>query len=41
MLKKTWHWVVLIFAIVGIMYVGHMMMNHKGSQILPGVGVKA
>lgn len=40
-LKKTWHWVVLILAIVGGIYVYHMATGHQGQSILPaGLGSK-
>jgi hypothetical protein len=36
---KLWHALVIGAAVIGALYVMHMMTSHKGSQILPGLGV--
>lgn len=36
---KLMHVVFLGVALVGALYVVHMMTAHQGSQILPGVGL--
>jgi hypothetical protein len=38
---KLVHVLGLGLAIVGLLYVGHMMMSHQGQKILPGIGVNA
>ncbi len=36
---KLMHVVFIGVALIGALYVVHMMTAHKGSQILPGVGL--
>jgi hypothetical protein len=36
---KVKHVLILGLALVGLLYVGHMMMSHKGQQIVPGLGL--
>lgn len=36
---KLVHWLFIILAGVGILYVFHMYSAHNGSQILPGLGL--
>lgn len=36
---KLLHLGFLVVAAIGVLYVAHMMTSHKGSQILPGVGL--
>ncbi len=35
---KLTHVVFLVFAIVGAVYVGHMLAHHKGTAIIPSLG---
>lgn len=39
MAMKTVHVLFILAALLGLLYVGHMLMSHRGSQILPGVGI--
>jgi hypothetical protein len=39
-MKKTWHFVVLILAILGALYVAHMVTSHQGQSIIPSLGSK-
>ena len=39
MALKLSHVLFLVLAAVGVLYVGHMMTAHKGSAILPGLGI--
>jgi hypothetical protein len=36
---KVKHLLFIGAAIIGILYVAHMMVSHKGQQILPGIGL--
>lgn len=36
---KVKHVALLALAVVGVLYVAHMMTSHKGSQIIPGLGL--
>jgi hypothetical protein len=36
---KLLHVIFIVAAAVGVLYVGHMITSHQGSQILPGVGI--
>jgi hypothetical protein len=36
---KVKHVIFLGLAIIGVLYVAHMMTSHKGSQIIPGLGL--
>jgi hypothetical protein len=36
---KVKHVLFLGAALIGILYVAHMVMSHKGQQILPGIGL--
>jgi len=36
---KVRHLLFIGLAAVGILYVVHMMMSHKGQQIIPGLGL--
>jgi hypothetical protein len=36
---KLFHLMFLVVAGIGLLYVAHMMTSHKGSQILPGIGL--
>lgn len=33
------HILFILAALIGLLYVAHMMLNHQGSKILPGVGI--
>jgi hypothetical protein len=37
---KLLHVLLIVAAGIGILYVGHMVTAHQGSQILPGIGIK-
>ena len=37
---KLFHLMFLAVAAIGLLYVAHMMTSHKGSQILPGIGLQ-
>jgi hypothetical protein len=36
---KVRHVVFLAAALIGVLYVAHMLSAHKGQSILPGVGI--
>jgi hypothetical protein len=36
---KIKHVALLALAVIGVLYVAHMMTSHKGSQIIPGLGL--
>jgi hypothetical protein len=36
---KVKHLIFLALAVVGVLYVVHMMTNHQGSSILSGIGI--
>lgn len=36
---KVKHVLFLGAAIIGVLYVAHMMVSHKGQSILPGLGL--
>ncbi len=40
MLRKTWHFVVLVLAIIGAFGLYHMYFQHSGQQLIPGLGTK-
>lgn len=36
---KVWHFLFVGAALIGTLYVFHMVTAHQGKQILPGIGV--